>query len=195
MVETNGESFPLIIFVSMVLPLTFQLVSGWVQYRTVVKTLGALPDPIVGENKKVQFLEAKISADSSANLSFKVPISTFRSGNRQRDVDVAKILGYPEKEYIEFEMLDIKRWYIQKFLREKEGDVFAECKLTVKGNSKVYTFKVHFKWIGGDKVELTTYKDVKFTDFGIEPPTLMGVVKRAEDKVRISGKFLLKVRP
>lgn len=124
----------------------------------------------------------------------KIPVSAFRSGNRQRDVDVAKILGYPEHRFITFELIDIKRWEVNKFLTEKEGDIYANCKLTIKGNPKDYNFKIRFKWLDDETVKLTTEKTVKFTDFGIDPPTLMGFVKRAEDRLDISGEIVLKVR-
>ncbi len=174
--------------------LSFYIVGGFVQYKTVVRTLGALPDPIVGKNKKVELVYANIKADSSVEFQLKIPVSAFRSGNRQRDVDVAKILGYPEHEFITFELLDVKRWEVKKFLTEKEGDIYAKGKLMVKGNTKDYNFKIHFKWLDDETIKLTTGKTVKFTDFGIDPPMLMGFVKRAEDRVDISGEIVLKVR-
>lgn len=174
--------------------LSFYLVSGFVQYKTVVKTLGALPDPIVGKNKKVELIYANIKPDSSVEFYLKIPIEYFRSGNKKRDIDVAKILGYPEHKFITFELVDIKRWYVKKFLMDNEGDVFAKCKLTVKGNTREYDFKIHFKWLDDETVKLSTRKTVRFTDFGIEPPTLMGFVKRAEDRVDLFGEIVLKVR-
>lgn len=48
--------------------LSFYLVGGFVQYKAVVKTLGALPDPIVGKNKEVELVSANIKADSSVEF-------------------------------------------------------------------------------------------------------------------------------
>ncbi len=176
------------------LPLYFILTGGYVQYRTVVKTLGALPDPIVGKSQKIEEFKAEIYEDSSARLSFKVPVKSFRSGNSQRDRDVAKILGYPKYKYIVFES-HISKGKVEKFLSNTKGVVYVKGKLTVKGKSKTYTFKVFYKRLENGKVELYTKKKVKFTDFGIKPPTLLGFLKRAPDELEVEGKFTLKVRP
>lgn len=175
------------------LPLYFILTGGYVQYRTVVKTLGSLPDPIVGKSQKIEEFKAEIYRDSSAILSFKVPVESFRSGNSQRDRDVARILGYPEYRYIFFES-DIGKEEIKKFLSDSQGEVYVKGKLTVKGKSNNYTFKVFYKRLESGEVELYTKRKIKFTDFGIEPPTLMGFVKKAPDELEVEGKFTLKVR-
>ncbi len=175
------------------LSLTVSFKEGYVQYRTVLKALGAVPDPVSGTSKRLS-VKTSFSDDSTFRFQLKVPVRSFRSGNTTRDRDVAKILGYPKYRYITFTLVAYPKDAIDRVMSSDSGTVKVKARLKVKGKAKTYTWKVKYRWLSDNLLELRTSRHVKFTDFGIKPPTLFGFVKRAPDDVEVSGRITLEVR-
>ena len=166
---------------------------GYVQYHTVLKAFGTLPDPVSGRSKRLK-VSAGFNKDGKFYFHIRVPVRSFKSGNTTRDRDVAKILGYPEHKYIYFSLLAYPKDAIDRVLNSDSGTVKVRARLRVKGKAKTYTWKVEYRWLSENLLELKTSRHVKFTDFGIKPPTLFGFVKRAPDDVVVSGRIVLEVR-
>ncbi len=175
------------------LSLSVSFKEGYVQYHTVLKALGAVPDPITGKSEKLK-VNVGFKDNGRFYLKFKVPVRSFKSGNTTRDRDVAKILGYPKHKYIYFSLLAYPVGAVDSILNSDSGAVNVRAKLKVKGRTKVYTWKIEYRWLSESLLELKTSRHVKFTDFGIKPPTLFGFVKRAPDDVVVSGRIVLEVR-
>ncbi len=166
---------------------------GYVQYHTVLKAFGTVPDPVSGRSENLK-VNAGFRDDGRFYLKFRVPVRSFRSGNTTRDREVAKILGYPKHRYIHFSLLAYPKDAIDRVLNSDSGTVKVRARLKVKGKAKTYTWKVKYRWLSENLLELKTSRHVKFTDFGIKPPTLFGFVKRAPDDVVVSGRIVLEVR-
>ncbi len=175
------------------LSLSVSFKEGYVRYHTVLKALGTVPDPVSGKSTK---LKVKVGLKEGDRLYFKlkVPVRSFKSGNTTRDREVAKILGYPKYKYIHFSLIAYPKDAIDRVLNSDSGVVKVKAKLKVKGKAKTYTWKVKYRWLSDNLLELKTSRHVKFTDFGIDPPTLFGFVKRAPDDVEVSGRIILEVR-
>ncbi len=178
---------------SVFLSLTLSFKEGYVQYHTVLKALGAVPDPVTGKSEKLK-VNVGFKDDGRFYLKVKVPVRSFKSGNTTRDREVAKILGYPKHKYIYFSLLAYPKDAIDRVLNSDSGTVKVRARLKVKGKAKTYTWKVKYRWLSENLLELKTSRHVKFTDFGIKPPTLFGFVKRAPDDVVVSGRIVLEVR-
>ncbi|NPB03467.1 MAG: YceI family protein [Thermotogae bacterium] len=166
-------------------------VSGSVQYKTVLKAMGALPDPVSAKSRAMK-VEAKVNPDTSLDIRIVIPVRSFKSGNTTRDREVAKILGYPKHKFIFFRA-NVPSEIVKKALEGGSGEVEVEGTLKVRGKEKTYTWNVKYEWVADNRIRLSTGRHVKFTDFGIKPPTLFGFVKKAPDDVEVEGTIVLEV--
>jgi hypothetical protein len=94
-----------------------------------------------------------------------IPVLSFRSGNSSRDRDVAKIVNRAKVRV----------------------EIFAA------GRAKAYETLAQFSKIGGNKIKVRLNVNAKFTDFGIEPPTLGVFIKRAPDELELSGEITFRI--
>ena len=167
-------------------------ISGEVQYKTVLKALGAVPDPVSGKSRAIK-VDTKINPDTSLNIRIIIPVRSFKSGNTTRDREVAKILGYPKHKFIVF-TAKVPSDVVKKALERENGEVEIYGNLKVRGKTKRYLWRVKYEWLSENKIQLMTGKHVKFTDFGIKPPSLFGFVKKAPDDVEVAGSIILEVQ-
>ncbi len=168
------------------------LVSGSVQYKTVLKAMGALPDPVSGKSRAIK-VDTRINPDTSLDIRMIIPVRSFKSGNTTRDREVAKILGYPKHKFIFF-TAKVPSDIVKKVLEGGSGEVEVNGTLKVKGKSKEYSWVVKYEWVSDNRLRLSTGRHVKFTDFGIKPPSLFGFVKKAPDDVEVEGSIILEVK-
>ncbi len=167
------------------------VVSASVEYKTVLKAMGALPDPVSGKSRAIK-VDITINPDTSLDVRMIIPVRSFKSGNTTRDREVAKILGYPRHKFIFF-TARVPADVVKKALESESGEVEVDGTLKVKGKAKEYPWKVKYEWISDSRLKLSTGRHVKFTDFGIKPPSLFGFVKKAPDDVEVEGVLTLEV--
>ncbi|NPB04429.1 MAG: hypothetical protein GXO39_08480, partial [Thermotogae bacterium] len=103
---------------------------GYVQYHTVLKAVGAVPDPVTGRSEKLK-VSLSFGDDSLFRLKIRIPVRSFKSGNTTRDREVAKILGYPKYRYITFTLVSYPKSAISKVLNSDSGTIDVKAKLRV----------------------------------------------------------------
>ncbi len=87
-----------------------------------------------------------------------------------------------------------------KEYQENVGEILLSLILKINGKEKIYEFEVFFEWVKSDVIKFQTEKIIKFTDFGIKPPSIKGfgvfgkLVTTAKDELKIKGEVLFKVK-
>ncbi|MDH3215652.1 MAG: YceI family protein [Candidatus Krumholzibacteria bacterium] len=171
---------------------SLEVKSGHVRYEVVVRTLGIGGSTIVGTNRQL-IGRLRTLGGGRVEGGLIIPAVGFESNNSKRDKDVAKILKYEEHPAITFEILQMKESDITRVVGSEQGEVPMKAKITVAGSSKVYDMILQFERINANEVRCRTEVDAKFTDFGLKPPTLGLIFKRAPDQIRLSGEMLYQV--
>lgn len=176
MIFENGQAFD------------FNIKGGNVSYKVIAKTFGILSDNIVGINDKIKGDFSLI--DNKVSGSMIIQSAGFESGNSKRDRDVAKILKYNDYPEIIFQVEDISKEEIDKALEMEKGSIKFKGKLTVANVSKVYDLTINFVRLSENEAKLITEIEAKFTDFGIDPPSFGIIIKKAPDKIFLSGEIV-----
>lgn len=171
---------------------TLNVTSGHVRYEVVIKTFGVGGSTIVGTNKAL-IGNIQTAADGRVHGGLIIPVVDFESNNTRRDKDVAKILKYKEHPAITFEVLEMKQSDIEAVLGSERGEVPMKARITAAGGSKVFDMVLRFERAGENKLKCSTEVDAKFSDFGIKPPTLGLIIKRAPDAIKLSGELIYEV--
>lgn len=112
--------------------------------------------------------------DSITQVAVTVKISTFDSDNSNRDshaMEVTEALKYPSISFLST---------VIKY--ESAEKIVVTGNLKFHGVSKSISFPVNKKMVG-EKAEITGEFQVKMTDYGIDPPTLMGIATDDEFKI------------
>jgi hypothetical protein len=156
---------------------------GHVEYKTVVRTFGFLPDEIRGISREIggkfEYRDGKVEG------SLEIPVLSFRSGNSSRDREVAKILKYKEYPKIRVRVLEVKKEDVDGVLKGEVNRAKVRVEIFAAGRAKAYETLAQFNKVGEDKM---------FTDFGIEPPSLAVFIKRAPDELELSGEITFRIR-
>ncbi|NPA80403.1 MAG: hypothetical protein GXO29_05075, partial [Thermotogae bacterium] len=104
---------------------------GYVQYHTVLKAVGAVPDPVSARSEDLQVSLSFNETDSIFKFKMRIPVMSFKSGNTTRDREAAKILGYPKYRYITFTLVSYPKSAISKVLNSDSGTIDVKAKLRV----------------------------------------------------------------
>ncbi|NPB02869.1 MAG: YceI family protein, partial [Thermotogae bacterium] len=126
-------------------------ISGSVQYRTVLKAVGALPDPVAGKSRAMR-VDSRVNPDTSLDIRMIIPVRSFKSGNTTRDREIARILGYPKHKFIFFRSR-VPSDVVKKVLEGGNGEVEVKGTLKVKGKSKEYTWKIKYEWLSENRLQ------------------------------------------
>ncbi len=112
-------------------------------------------------------------------VAVSVPVKNFDSGNSNRDshvIETVEALKYPN---ITFSAQDVSY----------DGNtVTAKGKLVFHGESKPFTIKAE-QILEGSSLSIKGKFDVNMTEFGVKPPSLMGMSTDEEIKVSFDFKF------
>jgi hypothetical protein len=164
---------------------------GYVEYKTVVRTVGILPDEIRGISREIggkfEYRDGKVEG------SLEIPVLSFRSGNSSRDRDVAKILKYKEYPKIKVRVLEVKKEDAEGVLKGEVNRAKVRVEIFAAGRAKAYETLAQFSKVGEDKIKVRLKVNAKFTDFGIEPPSLVVFIKRAPDELELSGEITFRI--
>ncbi|HEY9898148.1 MAG TPA: YceI family protein [Pantanalinema sp.] len=150
-----------------------------VSYHVTAKIVGLIDDAIAGANRRVKG-EIVLVAPNQATCWAQADASDFDSGLRVRDEHVAEILGVPRTPSIRF-VLDRLEGFDAG--REK-GRVTATGTLSVRGRDHALRMPLDYQ-VSGDRVRIQGEAPLRFSDFGIEPPVVGLVFKRAPDALTI----------
>jgi polyisoprenoid-binding protein YceI len=150
-----------------------------VSYRVRVKTLGVIDEQIEGRNEALRG-EVEWRANAAPTGWAEADISGFHSGIASRDHTVAKLLGAPAMPNIRFELGRIEGFRLD----QTTGRVEAIGQLTVNGHTREVRVPLAYH-LGGGTLQVEGDAPLHFTDFGITPPVLGFVFKRAPDDLTI----------
>jgi polyisoprenoid-binding protein YceI len=150
-----------------------------VAYRVNVKTLGVLDEQIEGRDDAVRG-EVKWAVGVTPSGWVEADVAGFHSGITSRDQTVAKMLGAPATPHIRFELGSLEGFSGGR----TSGKVLAVGQLKVNGRSREVRVSLTYT-LGGGQLKVDGETLVHFTDFGIAPPVLGLVFKRAPDVLSI----------
>lgn len=164
-----GTAFP-----AAAAPRRFRIGEGsQVAYHVKARILGVVDDAITGVNRKVT---GEFLLTSQASGWAQAEVRDFDSGQRTRDEHVAQILGVPQTPAVRF-VLD----RLEGFDPDRpEGRVSARGTLTARGRDHVLTIPLDYR-LDGESMRILGEAPLRFSDFGIEPPVVGLVFKRAPD--------------
>jgi polyisoprenoid-binding protein YceI len=164
---------------------------GYVEYKTVVRTVGFLPDEIRGISREIggkfEYMDGKVEG------SLEIPVLSFRSGNSSRDRDVAKILKYKEYPKIRVRVSEVKKGDAEGALKGEVNKAKVRVEIFAAGRAKDYQTLAQFSKVGEDRIKVRLKVNAKFTDCGIEPPSLGVFIKRAPDELELSGEITFRI--
>jgi len=107
----------------------------------------------------------------------KIRANSFDSGNTKRDRHLDEILNSDESPFITFTFQGVK---LTKDLKEFPGVL----KVNNKEEAVVANVKIRET---NSQIFIDSNFDVKYESFGIEPPVLGGIIKRAKDEISLNG--------
>lgn len=157
-------------------PARFVLVSGsQVAYHVDVKTLGLLNEHIDGVDQAVRG-EVDLTPGRAPTGWAEADVAGFHSGITSRDHHVARMLGLPALPTIHFALARLEGYHADVF----RGSAVAVGTLRANGHAR----EVHVPLTyvrDGDVLRVEGEAPLRFRDFGIDPPVLGLVFKRAPE--------------
>ncbi|MDD7884424.1 YceI family protein [Flavivirga sp. 57AJ16] len=133
---------------------------------------------IIAENMSGKILFKNLEAGEVDKCDFTVNAESLKSGKRSMDKNTFKALNTSDYKTITFqleEVKDIVKKGAGKFLLKSIGN------LTITNVKKLIPIEFHIEIIEG-KITLSGEKNIKMTDFNIEPPkALFGTITTGND--------------
>jgi hypothetical protein len=157
-----------------------------VAYRVHVKTLALLDETVEGVDDVVHG-EVRWRAGSPPSGWAEAEVAGFHSGIRSRDHHVARLLGAPALPRIRFELGRLEGFRAER----PSGKAVAVGRLTANGHGVDVRVPLSYTR-EGDRLRIEGEAPLRFTDFGITPPTLGIVMKQVPDALTIHVKLLAK---
>ncbi|MBI5638733.1 MAG: YceI family protein [Nitrospinae bacterium] len=151
-------------------------------YEAYAKVFFLVPNTIGGTSGKVT---GTISLDGAVNGRVIIDAASFTSGIDRRDAHIREILQTGTYPTIVFNLIAIEP------LSPSDPSTFTGEKtvrgaLTIRGVTRDVSFPVTIN-LEGMSLVIDGAVEVKYTDFGMEPPTLGGIVKRADDRLLLKA--------
>ena len=126
-----------------------------------------------------------LEGSTLATLSFRAPVTTLTSGEKGLDKNMHKALKSWANPSIQFQATS------KVLLEPRSGSYHASVpgRLTVAGVSKDVVIEADFT-AAKDSVLVTGHHNLLMSDYGIRPPTMMGVIK-TRDAVTVGFNLVL----
>lgn len=151
-------------------------------YEAYAKVFFLVPNTIDGTSGKVT---GSISVDGAVSGRVIIDAASFDSGIGKRDDHIREILETGKFPTIEFALVSVEP-LAQDDPSSYIGSKTVRGTLTVRGITKEVSFPATVK-AEGESFLIDGAVEVKYTDFGIEPPTFAGIVKRAENRLLLKA--------
>lgn len=170
-------------------PVKFELKSGWVAYHIDGKMFGFAAHPVDAVSQQVN--GAVSQADNNVTGTLTIPVKSLKSGNGALDGNAVNTLKSDKYPDITFELVDYNKTDADM---EKLLNITAPAtekvtgKLTVAGISKIYDFNIKVEKLKDNRYKLSTTREIKFTDFGITPPSM--AISTLPDQIFIKGELV-----
>lgn len=147
-------------------------------YQAFARMFLLLPNTIDGTTGKVT---GSIGVEGAVNGTVAIDAASFDSGIGKRDEHIREILQTGKYPTIEFAVTLVEP-VTPGDVASYAGSKTVRGNLTVRGVTKEVSIPVTVK-AEGESFIIDGAVEVKYTDFGIEPPTFAGIVKRAHDRI------------
>ncbi len=147
-----------------------------VYYKSLADVLFFIDNSILGVNQKIQG-QINVADNKLINGKIIIDIKGFDTDNSFRDSDVMSILGYETEQHIIFTINKTEL---------RDGQLYLLGDLEVKGVVKNIAMPVVKTFID-DSITYSGKLDVKYSDFGMTPPTLAGFIKKAKESLEIGA--------
>lgn len=151
-------------------------------YEAYAKVFFLVPNTIDGTSGKVT---GSISVDGAVSGRVIIDAASFTSGIDKRDGHIREILETGKFPTIEFVLVSAEPLSPDD-PSSYSGQKTVRGNLTVRGITKEVSFPAMVK-ADGESYVIDGAVQVKYTDFGIEPPTFGGIVKRAENRLLLKA--------
>lgn len=153
-----------------------------VAYKAEKVVLFVSKSDVVGKNCDVS-AQVLPEVGGLYHIEVNIPVRSFNSGDSDRDQDVMKLLKADERPEITYrtKALTAEQW--KALFAKTEFDLEGE--LSIGG--KTFPLKVQSTYLPkGDAAEVDGIARVKFKDFGIDPPKVLGgVAARAKPDLEL----------
>ncbi len=123
----------------------------------------------------------------------RIPAASLTSDSRRLTSNMHDYLEVDDHPYIEFKLGSVELVSDNGSVPEGEVDSFTtrvKGALTVSGGTHEIEFPVEWKR-DGDRIHLTGETELKMSDFGIDPPTLMFGTLRTADELNVVFDWVL----
>lgn len=123
-----------------------------------------------------------------------IPIAGLKSGYRLMDRKMAAALKSSQQPSIHFE---IKNGGISPAMQRENGgyNLTVMGVLEIAGVANVIELEVHVKFLSDGRLMIESQKRLKMSDFGIEPPKVLGGLFTTGDEINIRFKIEMAADP
>lgn len=171
-------------------PRAFSIAPGSeVAYHVKAKLLGVFDEDITGTNREVSG-HFSLPATGQPSGWIEALVLGFKSGIRSRDAHVAGMLGNPHLPRVRFDLTGLEGLDAAR----ADGSVVAVGILTANGRTQELRFPLVYHLSEGQLV-LSGEAHARFTDFGIAPPVLGFVLKRAPNALDLRVRLRAQAYP
>jgi polyisoprenoid-binding protein YceI len=108
-----------------------------------------------------------------------MPVRSFKSGKAAMDGRMQKEMKEAQFKRIEYKLIELKPTSSADATGALKFDAVGA--LTVVGKTRTNTMPVTIEKLKDGKLKVTGSTPLKMTDYGIEPPTTLGLFKSADD--------------
>lgn len=147
-----------------------------VYYKSLADVLFFIDNSILGVNQKIQG-QINVSDNKLINGKIIIDIKGFDTDNSYRDSDIMSILGYETEQHIIFTINKTEL---------RDGQLYLLGDLEVNSVTKNIAMPVVKTYID-NSITYSGKIDVKYSDFGMTPPTLAGFIKKAKESLEIGA--------
>src|SRR6185503_8607643 len=108
-----------------------------------------------------------------------MPVRSFKSGNSTMDGRMQKEMKEPQFKRIEYKLIELKPKSAAGATGALKFDAVGT--LAVAGKTRTNTMPVSIEKLADGKLKITGSTPVKMTDYGVTPPTTLGLFTTGDD--------------
>ena len=136
-----------------------------------------------------KFPESALTDSKAAKpvVSVFMPVKSFKSGNGSMDGRMQKEMKEPQFKQITYKLIELKPTSAAGATGALKFD--ATGTLTIVGKTRTNTMPVTIEKMTDGKLKISGVAKLKMTDFGIEPPSTLGLFTSGDD-VKLTFEWL-----
>jgi polyisoprenoid-binding protein YceI len=168
----------------------FDVAEGsWVEYEVPITTLFGTKQDIVGRSTQVSGSVTWSASGVAGEL--RVPTTSLDTGNPVRDGHVRAMLEAERHPTLHLRLLDLRAAPVAG---ASSGRYEVAGVLTVAGREALVAAPVQAVF-GEEVLEADGEAELAFSELRMDPPTLLGVVKQAGERLRLRAHLRVRIVP